>query len=425
MTTQPPDEALHFRGETLTPESPRPLHAAEPGNIPVLENQMDPVFNDTSTYETTRSSQEKDNHMYNGERQPSNEAYASNGSRVKAEEGNWNLVQDQTPGSFYSQSFQKAGSVAANDTNISSSNQPASPNANPPDTETSAIRNAAQNAPLTSSLQDDQATLKAKTIPKDSSHAASKTPDVVPTPSQGPSVADVVDTTVPASETLPERKNRLESQEREDNNSDDGGVDFENLLDNLSRAPTTTVSSAPATAADDAHSHEPQATGDDASYRTPSGLPPHPEPQEQPSINSNYSPSDEFAAQYSNEHSNNNSDQGPSSLAATGAPGTSSGTSSLPPPPIASFQQTQATPTGVSREAPEKGNQKRTRAERRQSSKADDDAPWGPDVQKKYDEFLHDERIYVTEGLWDRFPFGSRLFVGQYISRCRCRFGLS
>jgi hypothetical protein len=47
----PPDEALHFRGKTLTPESPRPLHIPEPANIPVLENQMDPVFNDTSTYE--------------------------------------------------------------------------------------------------------------------------------------------------------------------------------------------------------------------------------------------------------------------------------------------------------------------------------------------------------------------------------------
>jgi hypothetical protein len=36
-------------------------------------------------------------------------------------------------------------------------------------------------------------------------------------------------------------------------------------------------------------------------------------------------------------------------------------------------------------------------------------------VQKKYDEFLHDERVYVTEGLWDRFPPGSRLFVGKNI----------
>jgi hypothetical protein len=51
MTSNSPDEAIHFRGKTLTPESPRPLHIPEPSNIPVLENQMDPVFNDTSTYD--------------------------------------------------------------------------------------------------------------------------------------------------------------------------------------------------------------------------------------------------------------------------------------------------------------------------------------------------------------------------------------
>ena len=50
MTPSPPDEVLHFRGKTLTPESPRPIYIPEPSNFPVLLNQMDPVFNDTSTY---------------------------------------------------------------------------------------------------------------------------------------------------------------------------------------------------------------------------------------------------------------------------------------------------------------------------------------------------------------------------------------
>lgn len=58
MTSNPPDEVIHFRGKTLTPESPRPLHIPEPSNIPVLENQMDPVFNDTSTYEMPSSYQD-------------------------------------------------------------------------------------------------------------------------------------------------------------------------------------------------------------------------------------------------------------------------------------------------------------------------------------------------------------------------------
>ncbi|KAA8566610.1 hypothetical protein EYC84_009155 [Monilinia fructicola] len=33
--------------------------------------------------------------------------------------------------------------------------------------------------------------------------------------------------------------------------------------------------------------------------------------------------------------------------------------------------------------------------------------------RKKYDEFLDRERTYVTEGLWERFPKGSRLFIGN------------
>ena len=35
-------------------------------------------------------------------------------------------------------------------------------------------------------------------------------------------------------------------------------------------------------------------------------------------------------------------------------------------------------------------------------------------MEKLYEEFLHDEAIYVAEGTWDRFPQGSRLFVGKY-----------
>jgi hypothetical protein len=101
-------------------------------------------------------------------------------------------------------------------------------------------------------------------------------------------------------------------------------------------------------------------------------------------------------------------------MAAAGAPGTSSGVSALPPPPLASFQQSTTTTTESQTPSSPVSN-KSGRAERqqvRQSKNGDDDAPWGPEVQKKYDEFLHDERVYVTEGLWDRFPAGSRLFVG-------------
>lgn len=79
MTSSPPDEAIHFRGKTLTPESPRPLHIPEPSNIPVLENQMDPVFNDTSTYENITSKQEGEGPQDHGMYESANNIYSRNG----------------------------------------------------------------------------------------------------------------------------------------------------------------------------------------------------------------------------------------------------------------------------------------------------------------------------------------------------------
>ncbi|KAK3044343.1 hypothetical protein LTS18_001528, partial [Coniosporium uncinatum] len=46
MPFSPPAEAPEFRGKTLTPVSPKPLLFPTPSNIPILEQQMDPNFND-------------------------------------------------------------------------------------------------------------------------------------------------------------------------------------------------------------------------------------------------------------------------------------------------------------------------------------------------------------------------------------------
>src|SRR5271154_4143452 len=60
--SDPPVEAHRYR-KSQTPESPRPVHIPEPSNIPVLQNQMDPVFNDTSTYNIRPSSQPLSPHL--------------------------------------------------------------------------------------------------------------------------------------------------------------------------------------------------------------------------------------------------------------------------------------------------------------------------------------------------------------------------
>ncbi|TKA24232.1 hypothetical protein B0A50_05996 [Salinomyces thailandicus] len=45
-----------------------------------------------------------------------------------------------------------------------------------------------------------------------------------------------------------------------------------------------------------------------------------------------------------------------------------------------------------------------------------EDRPWNAEVQAKYDRFIESERAYVSEGRWEQFPSGSRLFVGNLSS---------
>ncbi|CZT01372.1 related to RNA-binding protein [Rhynchosporium graminicola] len=109
-------------------------------------------------------------------------------------------------------------------------------------------------------------------------------------------------------------------------------------------------------------------------------------------------------------------------LIAAGAPGTSSdprGGLLLPPPPSASFYPpssalspvTQASSFGIKR-LPTATGQK-TQSVDSQDEADELDTKWGPEVQRVYDQFLDKERAYVTEGLWDRFPVNSRLFIGN------------
>ncbi|KAG5985160.1 hypothetical protein E4U55_000796 [Claviceps digitariae] len=130
---------------------------------------------------------------------------------------------------------------------------------------------------------------------------------------------------------------------------------------------------------------------------SPSSLPPRP-PQP-------YSVSPSYAAQHhplganpsaSNTHPN--SGQSSSSYHAGNAPGTSTDSvASLPPPPHngmnALSYSTQPPAAGYSSDQ-------------------------GHDVeyQRQWDQFMADERQYMSEAKWDRFPDGSRIFIGNLSS---------
>ncbi|KAJ5132647.1 RNA-binding protein (Nab3) [Penicillium atrosanguineum] len=171
------------------------------------------------------------------------------------------------------------------------------------------------------------------------------------------------------------------------------GVNFQTLLDNLSSGGTTAAAS-----------HLEGQSLHHAPKEESQNLPARPL---DPSLNPNYAshsyeqppPALATSSAYAT-HPSNHAQHFTSSTSPGGAPGTDAGAGSLPPPYRQGSQETIKT--------------SRTDKQPVRTGKAsDDDAPWGPEVQKKYDEFLHDERVYVTEGLWDRFPMGSRLFVGN------------
>lgn len=109
------------------------------------------------------------------------------------------------------------------------------------------------------------------------------------------------------------------------------------------------------------------------------------------------------------------------SIVAAGAPGTSTDPRNvLPPPPSTSFHPGSSTGAPPSLNYTPYPDNHRMPAKESQvpgietAGAADDsEISWSPAIQKLYEDFLADERMYVSEGLWDRFPNGSRLFIGK------------
>jgi hypothetical protein len=59
------------------------------------------------------------------------------------------------------------------------------------------------------------------------------------------------------------------------------------------------------------------------------------------------------------------------------------------------------------------GNAHKRQQGQRSETPDDEDIRWPPEVNRRYEEFLDQERKFVTEGQWDQFPMGSRLFIGK------------
>ncbi len=412
MTSDLPPEAHHYR-RSQTPESPRPLHIPEPSNIPVLENQMDPVFNDTTTYDIALDTSTIS--------RPSDANQADHIARGAPLQTTTSLAQPDgyTEGQNH-EGVQNSGSSnivlqgTTENQAISTNSHAHSSNATAPDLQRTLdplaqfTENANANAELDQPPSGGEACNEDDALPKtevsaSDSHAQSDS-------AVRPDYSDTISK----------------------------GVNYQSLLDTLSQSTAMVPIADTLTAPTTASTNEGTAiseTGSEKPLPVVAGLPPRPPPQEKPAIHPSYSPNESIRSYHqlppqnasSAPHQSQTASYRPSAAMGTGSnipppQANARAANGLPPPPIATFQQSPGSVAPIQSPSVQSlrdvgGRATESPSQRHDSQGIDDDEqPWGPDIQKKYDQFLHDERIYVTEGVWDRFPPGSRLFVGKILS---------
>ncbi|KAF2023882.1 hypothetical protein EK21DRAFT_79959 [Setomelanomma holmii] len=161
-------------------------------------------------------------------------------------------------------------------------------------------------------------------------------------------------------------------------------IDVQALLDSLNPAALNASSGQFASSQLPAQSAQAQANPSAPSLPAAPSLPPRPPAQDQSVTHPNYSPTDDIRSFHPHSQQAPNSQQraGNGQLPTLNSPRTP-----------ANAAQNQA---GLRSETPD-----------------DDDIRWPPEINKKYEDFLDQERDFVTKGQWDQFPMGSRLFIGN------------
>lgn len=425
MTSSPLSEAPHYRTKALTPESPVPLHIPEPNNIPVLQKQNDIAFNQMSTYlnalnPTQVSAAGYVNDLLQGVSKMTPRAtqsaepdvdktgqktreYLETGIKLDGSDGRSAEHEHEVskPNEIYT-SENKLPSTAQHPMPTGAS-EPLPTNTQP---DLTYLAHPQNYKPSSSILQD-------YSNPTERSHVApvSQVSD--------PGVAEVVG--------YHEVHDRTSDP---DVNGD--GVNYQVLPDSISSSASTAVPAENAFPVNTDPSNTMNAPSPGsaqlpiANLPIPAGLPPRPPPQEKPAIHPNYTPGEDIRSyhnpppQNANAPAPYNAQPSSSYRPPQGYPHSNGvAPNGLPPPPLATFQQ------AVSKlNQPQRSPQLSQYRQRdnygksagkpiTSTNEANDERSKRTDIERQYEEFLRDEEIYVSEGTWDRFPQGSRLFVGN------------
>jgi nuclear polyadenylated RNA-binding protein 3 len=385
MTSEPPE----FHTKIRTPVSPLPVRPPNPLDIPVLRNQIDPTFNMTTTHEETKKPDDS----------PLSDTRFSDAYDEKDEEITGDKIEDEEAEASddYAMTFESDGeeNTDSHDQSQAVDQEPKnSSNIVPPSDLPTSIPN--ERPPISYSQSGPEIqpapAIPSPTLPTNSESAAAQSSD-------DPSHTSTIATNPIAPE------------------DPTGGIDIQQLLDNITA--NAEINAAAARPSSSSSSNAPPLKSG-SSLPTHASLPPRPQVTQQPLPKRSNYPSYDDAYKYNagaQGYSHAPTSYRPSgvtpSLIASGAPGTATDSRyGLPPPPSVSFSQSNQDPN-----SPKPYRQSQRMTSVASSEGHDDERPWGPAVQKIYDEFLDRERKYVTEGLWERFPKGSRLFIGKHTSR--------
>ncbi|KAL9126527.1 MAG: hypothetical protein Q9217_004431 [Psora testacea] len=411
MPSSPPAEAPHYNGKTLSPTSPKPIHIPEPQNIPVLQNQTDPIFNLVSTHmegPNKFSASSMTAHLGDPQNLAHHQAKSthdggafgytsalsgengSHGNRDGQRDGAAQKEENQDIPPGHSSNNQPSMSIGASDY-VSA---PAQSNVAYFTQNQSFDHNARTPLPATSEYQPTSAA-PVNTIPNTTSF------DV-----QG---------TLEAAGKSPNK----------DVNVDGGNIQalLDNLIASASAAPSA-ENTASSTAAIEPSTIPPVSSPNSvqtpiAALPTPVGLPPRPPPQDEPAIHPNYT-----AGQSIRSYHNPPAQPAPSASPNTQPsnayrpqnypPRNGVSPSGMRPPPPASFQQSppaQQQPSPQDQQRDEFGRNVGGPGLPMQGEPSQ--SQLGADRDRAYQDFVRDEAVYVSEGTWDRFPQGSRLFIGN------------
>ena len=418
-----PPEGPEHRTDTLSPISPKPVHFPAPSNIALLETQMDPNFDGGELGQERRPVTQT-----NGRKSRSPQAPA-NGQAAKM---NSNLTQvSDTAGEPHNSTFS-----TINETNGAEANtqiQQSSPKVEVPYNAQNGLATGQHNA-----------TPKAESLPSLIAQSSSTAPSTVnaPAPPPGQPLSELGQITA----LRPE----IASTSGAPVLSIPPGVDIQAILDNISAS--SKASTAPAADPLTATSAQPADPGaaetllQSSTKATPAlngaslpnvpsaaNLPPRPPSYRSQNQSANpvlSASSNDAPTPASEDHSSSVNpsfaplaNAAPPPLPTAGAPGAFGNTpSSLISPPIPPGQVSPGStatlpfvlPGQIGPISAYAQSQSLTNSPKqdRIGVEEHEDIRWGPDTQKKYDDFLVDERRYVQEGNWEKFPIGSRLFLG-------------